>query len=110
MGPKWARTRKAETMTKTFVFIFLTHFLANFFVQSLPQDVKSSVMSGSNGDGKDESEAKVLVEKLDKVFTSGMNKEMIARWNYIVNITDENEKFQVSIPLSNYDSFKRLMN
>ena len=100
MGPIWTRTGKVETMTKTFVFIFLTHFLANFFVQSLPQDAKSSVMSGSNGDGKDESEAKVLVEKLDKVFTSGMNKEMTARWNYIVNITDENEKLQVSTQLN----------
>ena len=36
---------------------------------------------------------------LDKVFTSGMNKEMIARWNYIVNITDENEIKQVSWPI-----------
>ena len=87
----------AETMTKGVLLICLIPSLANIFVESLPQNEKSSIMSESIKDGKDESEAKVLVEMLDQVFTSGMNKEMTARWNYIVNITDENEKLQVSI-------------
>ena len=53
-------------------------------------------MPRTNGDGKDASEARVFVEQLDKVFTSGENKEMTARWNYITNITEQNEKDQVS--------------
>ena len=97
MGPKETQKRGVEVMAKTIALIFLMHLLANFFVESLPQDGISSIMSESNKGGKGESEAKVLVEMLDKVFTSGMNKEMTARWNYIVNITDENEKLQVSI-------------
>ena len=97
MGPKETQKRGVEVMAKTIALIFLMPLLANFFVESLPQDGISSIMSESNKGGKGESEAKVLVEMLDKVFTSGMNKEMTARWNYIVNITDENEKLQVSI-------------
>ena len=97
MGPKGTQISMVETMTKGVLLICLIPSLANIFVESLPQNGKSSIMSESIKDGKDESEAKVLVEMLDQVFTSGMNKEMTARWNYIVNITDENEKLQVSI-------------
>ena len=101
MGPKETQKRRVDVMAKTIFIIFLVPLLANFFVESLPQDGKSSIMSESNKGGKEgESEAKVLVEMLDKVFTSGMNREMTARWNYIVNITDENEKLQVSMHCS----------
>ena len=101
MGPKETQKRRVDVVAKTIVIIFLVPLLGNFFVESLPQDGKSSIMSESNKGGNDgESEAKVLVEMLDKVFTSGMNKEMTARWNYIVNITDENEKLQVSMHCS----------
>merc|ERR1712098_932924 len=84
MGPKGTQISMVETMTKGVLLICLIPSLANIFVESLPQNGKSSIMSESIKDGKDESEARVLVEMLDQVFTSGMNKEMTARWNYIV--------------------------
>ena len=97
MGPKRTQTSKAAGMAKSIVLLCLIHSLANILVESLPQNANPSVMSESNKGGKDEAEAMVLVELLDQVFTSGMNKEMTARWNYIVNITDEKEKLQVSV-------------
>ena len=57
-------------------------------------------MLRENDSGNDESEAKEFVEMLDIVFTSGMNKEMTARWNYITNITEQNENAQVSYSLN----------
>ena len=65
-------------------------------VLSLSEDLKSSVTTrNTDGNGNGASEAKVFVDYLDKVFSSGINKEMTARWSYITNITDENEKKQV---------------
>ena len=104
MDLKWSLSRKLIPGTKLFFVLCLTHslFYPLHSVLSLPAEnpSKSSITSKTNSDGKDASEAKVFVEILDKVFTSGMNKEMTARWGYITNITEENEKAQVSI-LSN---------
>jgi hypothetical protein len=101
MDLKWTITRKFGAGTQLLMIMCLMHSLFHhqYSVHSFPQNLKSSITSETNTDGKDESEAKLLTEMLDKVFTSGMNKEMTARWNYIVNITDENEISQVSRPI-----------
>ena len=98
MGLKWTIARKFGTGTQILMIMSLMHSLFHhqYSVHSFPQNAESSITSDTNSDGKDESEAKLFTEMLDKVFTSGMNKEMTARWNYIVNITDENEITQVS--------------
>ena len=100
MGLKWTITRKFGTGTQLLILLCLMHSLFHhqYSVHCFPQNSKSSITSETNGDGT-ESDAKRFTEMLDKVFTSGMNKEMTARWNYIVNITDENEIKQVSWPI-----------
>ena len=88
---------------KFLVVVFLMHSSFNS-VFSMPQNSKSSISEETNLDGiETASKLKAFVEILDKYFTSGMNKEMTARWGYITNITDENEIIQVMrLPASPY--------
>jgi len=77
----------------------------------MPQNSKSSISEETNLDGiETASKLKAFVEILDKYFTSGMNKEMTARWGYITNITDENEIIQVMrCPASSYPLLVKLL-
>ena len=88
---------------KFLVVVLLMHSSFNS-VFSMPQNSKSSISEENNLDGiETASKLKAFVEILDKYFTSGMNKEMTARWGYITNITDENEIIQVMrCPASSY--------
>ena len=89
-----------------FKFLVVVLLLNSSFnsVFSMPQNSKSSISEETNLDGiETASKLKAFVEILDKYFTSGMNKEMTARWGYITNITDENEIIQVMrCPASSY--------
>ena len=81
-----------------FKFLVVVLLLNSSFnsVFSMPQNSKSSISEETNLDGiETASKLKAFVEILDRYFTSGMNKEMTARWRYITNITDENEMIQV---------------
>ena len=94
---------------KFLVVVLLMHSSFNS-VFSMPQNSKSSISEETNLDGiETASKLKAFVEILDKYFTSGMNKEMTARWGYITNITDENEIIQVMrCPASSYPLLVKL--
>lgn len=46
-----------------------------------------------------EDEALEYINSLDNIFCGGENKAMTAKWNYITNITTENEMAKVRIVL-----------
>ena len=102
MDTQWVGSTKFGMGTKILILMYFTHLLScpRYSALSLPQNLKPSEMLKENDSGNDESEAKEFVEMLDRVFTSGMNKEMTARWNYITNITEQNENAQVSYSLN----------
>ena len=47
-------------------------------------------------DSPNEEEAQEYLEHLNDVFTEAMNREALARWNYITDITQEHEEAMVS--------------
>ena len=104
MKSRWLPARKLLTGVNLLILMYVTHHFSFLrqSVLSLSEDLKSSVTTrNADGNGNGVSEAKIFVQSLqfsynlDEVFTSGINKEMTARWSYITNITDENEKKQV---------------
>ena len=46
-------------------------------------------------DSPTEEEAAEYLRQLDEIFRNGMNEEMLARWNYITDITPEHEEAMV---------------
>ena len=50
---------------------------------------------GFLNDSPTEEEAAEYIRQLDEIFQNGMNEEMLARWNYITDITQENEEAMV---------------
>ena len=48
-----------------------------------------------NNDSPTEEEAAEYLRQLDDMFRNGMNEEMLARWNYITDITQEHEEAMV---------------
>ena len=114
----WYYNHPCRTITNLAILAFLIHHLSFPLVQSSPQqhhvDLSITAVSRANGNGKgneegaalktnsidgqsqEELDAELFVKTLNEVFTSGINTETAARWDYITNITDHNEAEQVS--------------
>ena len=83
-----------------FQLFFLSHVLKQKPTQNMREIfiliVILIVSHSLQHDSPNEEEAQEYLEHLNDVFTEAMNREALARWNYITDITQEHEEAMVS--------------